>query len=211
MFGILKKREKIFCIGFNKTGTTTLAKVLEDFGYRLADQDQSERLFRYWKERNFKPIIEFCKKADAFQDIPFSLPFTFQVLHFAYPHAKFILTVRDSEEEWYESLYRYHVNLFGDGKTVTEEDLQNAKHIWKGWAFEVNQHRYHPPKGEPYHKETLIKSYKTHNYIVEEYFHDKPDSFIKINVAKKEDYFRLAQFLNKKPLYDDFPWLNRSK
>lgn len=37
LFG-LGESSKVFCIGRNKTGTTSLGKVLEDLGYRLGDQ-----------------------------------------------------------------------------------------------------------------------------------------------------------------------------
>jgi hypothetical protein len=210
MMLLKKNKEKIFCIGFNKTGTTTLEKALRDFGYKMGNQRQGELLFEEWKNRNFKPIVKFCQTADAFQDIPFSLPFTFQILDYEFPNAKFILSIRNSAEEWYNSLYKFHAKLFGDGKSITEKDLKKADYIKTGWLYDVNYHRFHPPKGEPYHKETLINSYNNHNYNVEEYFKEKPHKFLKINVSDKDDYLRLAKFLNKKPLYDNFPWLNKT-
>jgi len=69
---------KIFCIGFNKTGTTTIESVLKSFGYKMGDQVKGERLLNSWLSRDFKPIVELCKTAEAFQDIPFSLPYTYQ-------------------------------------------------------------------------------------------------------------------------------------
>lgn len=38
MFKSKFNKEKVFCIGYGKTGTTTIGKVLEDFGYDLGDQ-----------------------------------------------------------------------------------------------------------------------------------------------------------------------------
>ncbi len=207
---IWNKKNKIFCIGFNKTGTTTLEQALKDFGYKMGDQRKGELLFDNWKKRNFKPIIKFCRTAEAFQDIPFSLPFTFQILDYAFPDAKFILTIRDSAEQWYQSLLNFHTKLWASGPIITEEDLKNAPYIRKGWAYEVNKSRFNPPHGKPYHKETLIKSYLHHIYNVEQYFSAKPNQFIKINVSDKNDYFRLAKFLNKKPVSDGFPWLNKT-
>ena len=68
-----KQKEKIFCIGFNKTGTTTLLHTLKELGYKMGNQARGELLFFDWYNRNFNPIVKYCKTADAFQDIPFSL------------------------------------------------------------------------------------------------------------------------------------------
>ena len=68
--------EKIFCIGLSKTGSTSLERALKDLGYRLGDQHQGELLLPVYAARNFRPIVEFCLTADAFQDAPFSFPFT---------------------------------------------------------------------------------------------------------------------------------------
>ena len=51
--------EKVFCIGFPKTGTTSLEKALKDLGYRLGDQHQGELLVAAYAARNFKAIIDF--------------------------------------------------------------------------------------------------------------------------------------------------------
>jgi len=32
------KLQKVFCIGYNKTGTTSINKMLRDFGYRMPSQ-----------------------------------------------------------------------------------------------------------------------------------------------------------------------------
>ncbi|NNK80793.1 MAG: hypothetical protein HKO93_04780, partial [Flavobacteriales bacterium] len=66
------KSSKIFCIGANKTGTTSVEKALIDLGYRMGDQKKALHLIEDYKRREFKPIIRFCKTADAFQDAPFS-------------------------------------------------------------------------------------------------------------------------------------------
>ena len=81
---IFKNKPKIFCIGQNKTGTTTIESVLKSFNYKLGNQVQGELLLDTWYERDFKKIIKFCKTAEAFQDVPFSLPYTFQHLDVAF-------------------------------------------------------------------------------------------------------------------------------
>jgi len=87
---------KVFCIGANKTGTTSLAMFFRSINYKVGNQEEGELLLKEWSIRNFGPIIELAKTADFFQDIPFSCPYTYQALDMAFPAAKFILSVRDS-------------------------------------------------------------------------------------------------------------------
>jgi len=41
-----KNSPKIFCVGFNKTGTTTLEATLKEFGYFMGDQVKGELLIK---------------------------------------------------------------------------------------------------------------------------------------------------------------------
>jgi hypothetical protein len=69
---------KIFCIGRNKTGTTSLEQALRGFGYRLGNQRQGELLLDDWAHRDFRRIVDLARSADAFQDIQFSLRSTYK-------------------------------------------------------------------------------------------------------------------------------------
>jgi hypothetical protein len=75
---IMFRKVKIFGVGFNKTGTTSLACALESFGFRLGKQNKAELFLADYSLRQFHRIVKFCKKGDAFQDIPFSLNYTFE-------------------------------------------------------------------------------------------------------------------------------------
>jgi len=89
-------RQKIFVIGNNKTGTTSIGAALEALGFSLGNQADAELLMEDWAKRDFQRIVDYCETADAFQDVPFSLEFTYQVLDYAFPDSRFILTVRNS-------------------------------------------------------------------------------------------------------------------
>lgn len=202
-------REKVFCIGLNKTGTTSIEKALQDLGYKLGNQVAGEMLLKEYAVRNFKPILNFCHTADAFQDAPFSYPFTFLFLDEHFPNAKFILTVRDNADQWYESMVNFHAKLFGNGKIPTKEDLQKAVHIYEGRPWEGNRVLFNTPEDDVYHKPTLISYYERHNADVREYFRVKKN-FIELNVSEKGAYKAMCDFLGKKPVTDDFPWLNKT-
>src|SRR5207249_2275253 len=81
---LVKNKQKIFCIGRNKTGTQSLKKAMSDLGYITGNQRKAEKLIDYYKIRDFKPIIDFCKTAQFFQDVPFSWPFTFIAMDVAF-------------------------------------------------------------------------------------------------------------------------------
>lgn len=118
---------KVFGIGRNKTGTTSLKMAMMQLGYVVRNQRTAELFLDDWAERDFRRLINYCKTAQFFQDVPFSLPCTYKALDEHFKGSKFILPVRNSPEEWYESLVRVHSKLWGkNGRVPTKEDLQNA-------------------------------------------------------------------------------------
>ncbi|MFD2916272.1 sulfotransferase [Psychroserpens luteus] len=206
-----RNRNKIFCIGLNKTGTTTIEKTFKDFNYSLGVQRDGELLINDWYKRDFKAIIKLCKTAEAFQDVPFSLPFTYSVLDQCFPNAKFILSVRDNSDQWYSSLTNFHSKLWGNGiDPPTIQQLKEANYHYKGYAYEVNRMLFDTPEDDPYNKDILIRYYQNHNENVMEYFRAKPEKLLVINVSIKDDYKRLCEFLNKTPLHETFPWENKT-
>lgn len=204
-------KTKIFVVGRNKTGTTSLKKAFEDLGFPVGDQRVAERLYQdYYFAGDFGPIIRYCKSAQVFQDVPFSAPDTFRHLDKAFPGSKFILTVRDDAEQWYQSISRFHAKKWGRGGRVpTTEDLKEAVYIRKGAPY--NTVRLHgTPDDDPYNKEIMIAHYQRHNQDVMDYFRDRPDDLLVINVSDPTAYQRLVEFLGVNSPYDDFPWVNRT-
>ncbi|HKO43111.1 MAG TPA: sulfotransferase [Pyrinomonadaceae bacterium] len=202
----LFKAEKVFCIGLGKTGTTSLERALTDLGYQLGDQVNAEALLPAYAIRNFKPIVEFCLTADAFQDAPFAYPFTYMALDQSFPNAKFILSVRDNAEQWYRSLIRFHGNLFANGRIPTKEDLMSwhNPNVWKANRILLNT-----PEDNLYHKPSLISYYERHNADVRDYFRHK-SNFLEINVSNNGAYVDFCRFLGKAPAAENFPRLNVS-
>lgn len=89
---------KIFCIGYNKTGTTSLSKALELLGYKaLHDHHINREITDAASKGETHPAVE---EYDAFLDFP--EPEKFKALDEVYPGSKFILTVRDVDD-WISS------------------------------------------------------------------------------------------------------------
>lgn len=116
-------RRRVFCIGRNKTGTTTLEAVLRHYRFRLGPQIEAERLvaegdagpgFWAWVERH-----------EAFQDVPFSATWLLPELVRRHPDARYILTLRDPED-WFESLANHHFSLFGLPRDAPREEVARA-------------------------------------------------------------------------------------
>ncbi|MGC9402622.1 sulfotransferase family protein [Vibrio genomosp. F10 str. 9ZC157] len=204
--------EKVFCIGFNKTGTTSIEKTLNSFGYRMGDQATGEMLIFDWGDNNFDRIVRFSETAEAFQDIPFSLPNTYKALDGAFPNAKFILTVRQSSDVWHRSLCNFHTKVFSSDQSrlPNEEDFRNALYRYKGYIYDASKVMYNFPNVPLYDKKKYTKMYDNHNADVKKYFSDKPEKLLVLNLAEQGSYHKLCKFLGKEAMQDEFPWENKT-
>ena len=205
-------KQKIFGIGNNKTGTTSLKAAMEEFGFVVGHQRTAEKLIDDWAGRDFERIVDYCKSAQFFQDVPFSKPYTYVVVDHEFPGSKFILTVRDNPEQWYNSLTKFHAKKWGkDGRIPTKEDLQQATYIEKGRPWRANRVTYNTPEHDPYNKNILTQHYVEYNNSVKEYFRHRPNDLLVLNVAEDNAYQKLCHFLGVEPVGNSFPWKNKTK
>ncbi len=162
-------RQKVFGIGFHKTGTTTLKTALTTLGYTFAPW------FRFEDEIIEADLIEraleIADTVDAVQDNPW--PLLYRDLDRAFPGSKFILTIRDTDE-WWVSLLRH----FG-GKTTE----------MRTWIYGVGD-----PRG---HEDLYKKRYEAHNAEVLEYFSDRSDDLLVLAITDGEGWDRLCRFLGE--------------
>ena len=186
---------KIFCIGRNKTGTTSLEIALKSFGFRMGNQAQGEMLLDDWARRDFRRIVTLCKTADAFQDVPFSMPWTFQALDLAFPGSRFILTVRDTPDDWYQSLIRFHTKIVGKGRIPTADDLRDFNYRYKGFLWRSAQINYGVNEHTLYNKELYTGHYMWHNQMVMNYFVFRPEDLLVLNLKDSESMLKLCNFL----------------
>ena len=165
MDGLLKA-DKVFCIGLNKTGTTSLESALQELGYSMGSQAAGEILLRQYLTRNFGPIIEFCKTADAFQDIPFGLPYTFVLLDHFFPNANFILSIRDSPDQWYLSDVSFQKKFFNIDVEPTAEMLQSCEYRYKGFMWDSQWGVMSLPQNDIFNREKRLNFYNRYNECV---------------------------------------------
>jgi hypothetical protein len=201
---------KIFCVGSNKTGTTSLAAALQRLGFPLGEQAYGELLIDEWTERNFGPIVKFSGSAQAFQDIPFSLDDTYVALDQAYPGSKFILTVRNSAEEWYQSLVRFLTKLIGNGRRPTADDMKAFPYRYFGWIWQVHQAVYGIDEATLFDPQIYQANYLAHLAGVQRYFQGRDDLLV-LNLSESKSMDRLCRFLGVKGRRMTMPHLNATR
>jgi hypothetical protein len=201
---------KIFCVGSGKTGTSSWAGFMRMLGFSVGDQRAGEALLPAWSQREFTPILRLAETADAFQDFPFNAPFTFQALDTAFPDAKFILTTRDPES-WYESLVAFHSRLFGNGRLPTADDLRAADYVRPGWVLDAMKAVYGISDDAPYDRTTLIGAFERYNKNVLQYFSNRPDSLLTIDLREPDAAERIALFCGTRYAGQRLPHFKKRK
>lgn len=123
-FKILNKK-RIFCISFQKTGTTSVGNFFEHFGYptgrwQHALKNQWEIS---WYDGDFESIFSSndFKSRQVFEDSPWWYPEFYKVLYHRFPGSKFILFYRD-EDDWFRSMVAH-----GKGKSTNRITKMHAK------------------------------------------------------------------------------------
>jgi len=97
----LTKPYKVFGIGFNRTGTSSLKLALRRLGYNVLTRN-GPFVKRYGNEQA-KWILNHIDDWDGFQDWPWPMLYPELLDHFG-DEARFILTRRSSPEKWVSSL-----------------------------------------------------------------------------------------------------------
>jgi hypothetical protein len=175
---------KIFGIGLNKTGTTTLGQCGQELGFRCTTCDIG-LLEDFVEKKEFKRIKNTVANFDFFEDWPW--PLMYKQLDFMYPDSKFILTVRKSEKVWIESLKSH---------SMRTHPTLHCRSLAYGYNF--------PHKYEKEH----VEIYRKHNNDVREYFKGR-DNFLEICWENGDDYEKLCNFLGVEVLKQPVPHANK--
>jgi Sulfotransferase domain len=173
-------KTKVFGIGFRKTATTSLANALTHLGYRVTGPNWVDN--PNIAEEVYKLAFDLANRFDAFQDNPW--PILYKELDRKFPGSKFILTLRPSDE-WVRSV----VNHF------TEEETSMRK-----WIYGVGR-----PKGN---ENVYLARYERHNHEVIEYFKDRGEQLLVLNITAGEGWTKLCPFLDEPIPAIPFPRAN---
>ncbi|MES2619995.1 MAG: sulfotransferase [Bacteroidota bacterium] len=98
---------KIFCISFQRTGTTSVGKFFIHQGYPVATWAVSlnNGWSKSWFDGNYEKIFSSpdFKNHIVFEDVPWGGLDFYKVLFHRFPDSKFILFTRDSDK-WFDSM-----------------------------------------------------------------------------------------------------------
>jgi sulfotransferase family protein/glycosyl transferase family 7 (putative galactosyltransferase) len=172
---------RIFGIGMHKTATTSLHAAFKILGLDSAHWKSVAWAKRCWDEMNEWGKSSTLEKYYCLSDLPFTL--LYPELDVAYPGSKFVLTVR-SEENWIESVRRHwsRENAFRDTWNK-EAGFSRAIHAAVYGQFEFN-------------REIFLSRYRQHNAEVKEYFKNRPDDLLVMDMDEgKAGWLELCGFL----------------
>jgi hypothetical protein len=177
-------QQKVFCIGFHKTGTTSLELALRKLGYRVQgsfgtkDPDIANKVH----ELAYALVEQF----DAFEDNPW--PILYRELDQRFPGSKFVLTRRPTES-WILSQVK---------------DFASTETPMRRWIYGANA-------GCPQGNEAIyVARYERHNREVQEYFAARPDDLLIIDLPNDDGWSRLCPFLGHAIPNAPFPHANKA-
>jgi hypothetical protein len=180
-------KTKVFCVGFHKTGTTSMSEALTLLGYRVSGSvvKGKDGKREVDIENKILPIAyQLVNEYDAFQDNPW--PIIFKDLDRKFPGSKFILTMRNSDS-WIKS----QVDYFGKKGTPMRK-----------WIYGVEC-----PKGN---ERIYLKRFEDHNREVLVYFKNRSEDFLVMNLSEGDDWNQLCDFLGAEIPDTPFPHSNKS-
>lgn len=185
---------KIFCVGLNKTGTSSLHKAFQILGYKSVhytdDNGNNIKEIILDNYLNDRDILFGLQKYDAFSDwdkAPYTIKI-FKEFDRQYPNSKFILNTRDIED-WIKSRERHVLRnrknkLLNPKKEIRWLDINKKK--WRNQFIE-------------------------HHEAVKEYFKDRPDDIIEFDVTNADKWEKLCRFLSVKVPNQPFPVDNKKR
>ena len=175
-------KPRVFCIGWHKTGTTTMGKALLELGYSVLGcrLDMANPLLR----NKLEIVLEEAGKYDALQDVPWAA--LFKELDKAYPGSKFILTWRDPDR-WLKSASNHFKSA----------DVYLHKWLYGNGVLEGNEDIY-------------LQRYKKHNNDVRDYFANRTD-YLEMDLSTNDGWDKLCGFIDEPIPQKKFPHANKGR
>ena len=171
---MLANKNKIFVVGFQKTGTTSVDFALRALGLDVIEVYSSLNPILDPEAPDARSmicdhIVERMHHADAVQDSP--CPFFFEEFDEAFPDAKFILTCRPVDS-WLTSY----------GSFFRDKNLPLRR-----FMYGVDEFRGH--------EDLYRKIYIEQNQKIRDHFAGRPDKLLEMNLANGDGWYELINFL----------------
>jgi hypothetical protein len=171
---------KIFCIGFQKTGTTTLAQVFRSGGFKVTGPNG---IYDPQIAQNVGDLVDrLVGRYDVFQDNPW--PLFYKEMAESFPEAYFIHSHRDTEA-WISSVVKH----FGGSDRPMLRMIYGV--------------------GDPRGNEgQFVETYERHNAAVSEFFSKGDFNYMSLDVSREENADRLKRFVGLPSDGTKFPHVN---
>jgi hypothetical protein len=185
--------ERVFCIGMNKTGTSTIKHCFEILRLgpiaspKTYDRAIRQQIEHFYKHKSYEEMLDLAEHFKAFEDRPWNMWTMYRHAHRRFPDSRFILTVRDPQS-WWRSTERWI--------TVTKP----------GVMARYEQHlRVHEPS-----QESMTESYLRYNAEVQAYF-EGTGKLLVMDIEKGDGWEKLCAFLDLPVPIEAFPHANRQQ
>lgn len=173
---------RIFGIGMHKTATSSLHAALSTLGFDSGHWESAHWAKAIWREITTSGTSPTLEKHYALSDLP--IPILYKQLDAAYPESKFILTIRD-EGNWLKSIRGHWSGVLNRFR--------------KNWGSDPFTHKIHRlVYGQKGFDETVfVERYRRHNAEVLEYFKDRPQDLLIMDMDKGVGWTELCRFLER--------------
>ncbi|NIR53063.1 hypothetical protein GWO43_30935 [candidate division KSB1 bacterium] len=174
---------KVFGVGFQRTGTSSLAAALNMLGIKT---------LQFPKELYYNIDHDIIREYNGFTDDP--IPLLYKELDKRHPNSKFIHTIRD-EKSWLKSIKW----LFTTGKVKFKKSFYRYGDEFNTQYFGTTD----------FDEELFLETYRRYNQDVSDYLANRPDDYLVLDLTQGEGFEKLCPFLDK-PM-PDVPFPHRNK
>jgi hypothetical protein len=181
---------RIFGIGMHKTGTTSLDVALKTLGIESGHWITAHWAKAIWREMNSEGKSPTLEKHYAVSDLP--IPLLYKKLDVAYPGSKFILTTRN-EVNWLDSVQRHW--SYSDNK---------YRSAWDSDPFTHRIHKVLYGRTE-FDAAVFLERFKRHNNEVKDYFKDRPNDLLIMDLDINVGWNALCNFLHRPIPMESYP------
>jgi hypothetical protein len=187
----ITQSNRIFCLGVNRTGTTTINQCFQELDLtpvasaNTYPPEAEQRISRFFRYKNYQDMLELAGQYRAFQDWPWNMWSMYRHLDSGFPDSHFILTERDPDSWW------------------------RSTESWLNTSGPEILHRLqlHLRVDQP-SRETMTESYLRYNQDVKRYFRGS-DKLLVMDVEKGDGWEKLCRFLRLPLPAGPFPHRNR--
>lgn len=191
-----KSPYKVFGIGLSRTGTKSLTSALHLLGLKVIHYPKDETICRELMEGHYQ--FSLLKYFDGITDIVVSA--FYPQLDQLFPGSKFILTIRD-KEEWLDSMQKHYDNkpAFDDESMMGREIEMKLRRFLRSTVYGCYE----------FNRDRMAYVYDLHYYNILNYFRDRPESLLILNITAGEGWEKLCPFLGYPPVDQPFPYVKK--